>query len=712
MKENGNGKVVGGNDMSTGRGTKTAVLNSKNPLMATSSEEKEKEKEKNMTWNHGGKDKNEGVGGKGGGGGGGGRGPTNNSPISPQMNVGVILDTPTSRLDKSSHLLDSPHHPVGPASPFMHVANATSSRSNATAATSAITRQLTFTSPLPNPNSSTDPLIEDEPITNVVMNPAATGEFESDSGDEEMQGESEPKKQVVIGENGWSTIPINSSTKGGRVGSLTSAERSRVALHDDLLRLLKVEQKIPSTFVEYFGNTIKRAGPALRFDLDSDTWCMCYLCLLQDEIRVFANSQENPDDATTVIRVNNESSVRCGNKHGMPNCFTVEDCGFLYTFCAGSADQQTQWRRAILGPNADRHSLIIHESDSMNRFSNPNSPFRFTSTRPTGAGTDDAVIVYEAPAYPNKDFREREKLNLRVPVSNYDGLTPAMQKNFTNIRHHGYLLVKDKKHAAGGGGGGGGSGGGVWSIKYCLLVNREFLMFESHKSPVDDILFSYEVDVDRFHRSIFDLECVGESQLAPFELSVVGSNDGLELTAFDMADRSRWQHQFLSLTNPPSKNATSATTSSPSPNPPSSPPIYRLSPNDTLLIYSFVQYYGRVDCFGFLFRKRKYSQRWVKQFFVLIDSEIHYYQSPSSAPDNPEGTFYICTNSGKAFLLQGSPKRPYCFSIQNPNQTFYLAAESENEYVTWMQAIRQNVKRLNDRRIERHMVTGRSSVFT
>jgi len=76
---------------------------------------------------------------------------------------------------------------------------------------------------------------------------------------------------------------------------------------------------------------------------------------------------------------------------------------------------------------------------------------------------------------------------------------------------------------------------------------------------------------------------------------------------------------------------------------------------------------------------------------VLADSEIHYYHSPAGLPDEP---LYISTNSGRAFAVKQSSKRAHCLAIVNPSRTFFLAAETEREYLGWANAIHQNVKRL------------------
>lgn len=104
--------------------------------------------------------------------------------------------------------------------------------------------------------------------------------------------------------------------------------------------------------------------------------------------------------------------------------------------------------------------------------------------------------------------------------------------------------------------------------------------------------------------------------------------------------------------------------------------------------------------YGYLYRKRKLTNRWMREFVLLVDSEVHYYTTANDPVDQPAGTFYIATNSGKAFHVKQSSKRPHCIGVINPSRTFYLAAETEREYLCWVNAIHQCVKRLVSRKAQ------------
>jgi hypothetical protein len=114
-------------------------------------------------------------------------------------------------------------------------------------------------------------------------------------------------------------------------------------------------------------------------------------------------------------------------------------------------------------------------------------------------------------------------------------------------------------------------------------------------------------------------------------------------------------------------------------------------------VAAFASYYGHIDYYGFLYRKRKLTSRWLREFVCLVDSEVHYYSSVSDPVDQPAGTFYIATNSGKAFHVKQSSKRALCFGVINPSRTHYLAAENEKEYLGWVNAIHMNAKRIAER---------------
>ena len=50
--------------------------------------------------------------------------------------------------------------------------------------------------------------------------------------------------------------------------------------------------------------------------------------------------------------------------------------------------------------------------------------------------------------------------------------------------------------------------------------------------------------------------------------------------------------------------------------------------------------------------------------------------------------------------MKQSSKRPNCIGIVNPSRTHYLAAETEKEYLSWVNAFHNNVKRLKTRNMK------------
>jgi hypothetical protein len=64
-------------------------------------------------------------------------------------------------------------------------------------------------------------------------------------------------------------------------------------------------------------------------------------------------------------------------------------------------------------------------------------------------------------------------------------------------------------------------------------------------------------------------------------------------------------------------------------------------PPPPLRIAAFVAFYGHVDYYGFLYRKRKRTNRWLREFLILVDSELHYFASANDDVAAPFGTIYV-----------------------------------------------------------------------
>jgi serine/threonine protein kinase len=383
------------------------------------------------------------------------------------------------------------------------------------------------------------------------------------SDSEHSAGESEPKKSIEqLGS-------MNSKP-------LTSAERARLALHEELLAKIASPAPLAENYSEYFGETnILRHGWALRFDPDRDNWKLYFLVLLREELRLFDSAADPPDDSIMVIRTvdseGNPAAVRLGSKLGMPNCVILEDCGIFYTFCAGTAAQQTAWKEAIEkkgGVPGNHHNTLLTPEQGSREMSKSKSKSSTTKS------SNNANLANHSPNFRSSHLAKAQDNNSDSDVD-APALSPAANNSF-NL---------EKK------------------------VSAQF------PAPTE------------------------ETNVAVEKLRAARYN-------------SVWN--------------------------------------------SFIKYYGRVSLAGWLWRQKKYSMKWVKQFFVLVDSELHYYENERSTPAQPEGTFYICTNSGKEFLCQESNKKPHCFSLQNPSTTAYLSAESKEDYGAWRTLIRHNVKKVQD----------------
>ena len=76
-------------------------------------------------------------------------------------------------------------------------------------------------------------------------------------------------------------------------------------------------------------------------------------------------------------------------------------------------------------------------------------------------------------------------------------------------------------------------------------------------------------------------------------------------------------------------------------------------------IAAFTAYYGHIDYYGFLYRKRKLTNRWLREFILLVDSEVHYYASVHDPVDQPTGLSHKESHTIRAMKTRlSSPLAP------------------------------------------------------
>jgi len=242
--------------------------------------------------------------------------------------------------------------------------------------------------------------------------------------------------------------------------------------------------------------------------------------------------------------------------------------------------------------------------------------------------------------------------------------TSSFQKAIPDVKHHGYLLVKNDNNE--------------WEERYCILDKQQKLkIYSSHQSPPSAALTEHLLDVDSIEGKLVHelMNSRPSTNSGCFTLRVKASSRSFRFCAPNMVTRDSW---ITAIVGRDEKNDRASTL---------------MKKGD--LNAPFVAHFGHITKSGFLEKKTRYTSRWIKEWFVLVDSELHYYNTNYDPPHAPRGTIYICYHSGKSFPISLSSKRPQSFTIQNPNRTYYLAAENEMILQSWLNAIESNVKRIS-----------------
>ncbi len=244
-----------------------------------------------------------------------------------------------------------------------------------------------------------------------------------------------------------------------------------------------------------------------------------------------------------------------------------------------------------------------------------------------------------------------------------------------------------------------------WKTVILLVLKEEIRVFSSIEDAPDDNLICLRTRMDGQIVS-FKVESF---QGMPNSITL---SDCGELYAFCLGTPDQANKIQKAIKNEESKskrqespqrsssNLSSAAPSVSAPAPVSSPQLSAFP----MSWRPFVTQFGSdLSYCGFLFRQKRFSGIWVRAWFVLVSSSLHYYSDPLREPNKPEGTFYLCTNSGKAFDRKSSPKRQFSFSLANPSHTVHLAAESQEILENWtikfdkaVQIIQQKIAKRND----------------
>lgn len=481
------------------------------------------------------------------------------------------------------------------------------------------------------------------------------------------------------------------------------------ALFAELQALVAGREALPEKYSEWYTNALHH-GYALRYDLEGDAWSMCLLVLLPDELRLFNSARDEPDEPLFILRTRvpappdadddtpQPAKVRMGAKHGLPHCFTLEDCGSVFTFCAGDAGAQEDWRSRITGRPRDGATMapgaMAAHGQTVAQASMAPAQAAAAAAAAASSAAGPAPVAATAAAASESVSNDAASTRTMAPrqhaeadptvgrdIPRLELPTPPFAKRYRNITYHGYVMLRDRST-------------NQWLLKYLLLVGSTLRVFDSHRSSPHDP--AYEHEVDPYFVNVSASSCDRPLGANQFFIRLHSSSVQFDCWADCAEEKEKWIQALsgdalssshagdvLGLSSSSAISASAASASA------------AASPSATAArIAAFAQYYGHIDYYGYLYRKRKLTNRWLRAWVVLVDSEIHYYASPADACDEPRGTLYISTNSGRAFAVKQSSKRPHCLAIVNPSRTFYLAAETEREYLGWANAIHQNVKRL------------------
>ena len=289
--------------------------------------------------------------------------------------------------------------------------------------------------------------------------------------------------------------------------------------------LLDANEPPTEKFTDWYSNIVL-AQWTLRYDLEGDLWELCYTLLLPDELRLFNDRNDEPDEPSYIIRtrvIDPDSDdgkmipakVRVGHKHGMPFCFQVEDCGRIWTFCSGSSEQQEKWKKAITGEESAAPTStnsadatmdasaavapsISHPASSSTRanatalpaFSlslNKSTPEPSSAANAALANANANPFQLKSPHVTAKPLGPHvhhpaviDDPTLAKDIPHLELPTPPFAKRFREITYHGYLYLKDRMSQQ-------------WILRYLILVGTTLRVFESHRSSPNEPIAEHEV---------------------------------------------------------------------------------------------------------------------------------------------------------------------------------------------------------------------------
>jgi len=464
-------------------------------------------------------------------------------------------------------------------------------------------------------------------------------------------------------ESGGAHITLTSAGRRSRGGTAKREEEEskeddsaalsadqRNALLAQLSALSASNTACPASFSEYF-SSILLSGHALRLERGGgEGWTVCYLLLTTGELRVYGSEQDEPDEAVYVMRVKGGagSNVAAAEVSGL-SCLLVDDLG-VHTFAFASEAAMKQWKRTMDSGDGDVEEETKEEREQTEQ---------------------TAELRAEEQAH-------CEKLLSSLPIVEPSALLP-FHSEYASLSYSSYLVLMPSSSSA------------SPSPHFFLLSSSTHLYaFPSHTSAPSDSDYHFELDVAAMTPAMFQHSADGQQSMhaALFRVRTKGSMDELRLVAANSVERDHWAHAIL----PPNTLTPAATAASPSASP---------LPTAGYSLAPFLSHFGAIDYAGYVQRRRRYSSRWLRQFGVLVGSDLHLYESPLSAVEDSTAVCYVCTASGRPFeVVRGEG---CVWEVMQPNGgSVVLKAENEKEYEVWRRAIEQSCKRLSDAAAARH----------
>jgi hypothetical protein len=256
--------------------------------------------------------------------------------------------------------------------------------------------------------------------------------------------------------------------------------------------------------------------------------------------------------------------------------------------------------------------------------------------------------------------------------------TAAFEEYFgPALLHLGYLLAQNAESEE-------------WELRFCVLAGKEIKLFfsqdEDAAAPLGAIYLTtlsrepVEVRAVDAQYPAFSIANSADPRGAPF-LFCAGNFD----------ERDRWLRRLAGRDSPPPE-APARPASMPRSDSMDMAPSEQV---DERALAAFAAALGPCSLAGYLKRRRRFTGTWALEFFFMTGTEILAFRDHRSDPRQPPlGVIYTCTASGRPFAVErgASSGRKHVFTIQNPNRSWTLAAQSKEEAERWLAAIDASVR--------------------